>query len=899
MNAKGTAVHYLKSHFKTLVLLPIMVFLGGVTYGFYLVKQEQSQQHEFIINALNKRLEHISEGVQERMRLYQNGILGLKGAVAAHGVERFDYFAMQRYMASHNFNQEFPGSRGIGFIKLVSPNEEASFIESMQLQRPDGQFTVKKLEVHDKSRFIIQFIEPEKSNREAVGLDIGSEKMRRAAAHGSAVYNEPRLTGPITLVQANKKAKRGFLILWSVYEGKTPTIKEARLKQLRGWSYSPLVIDEVLSSISGLKNDVSLDIIDVTDGRDKQAIHFFNFTSEYPASHYYLDKTITLLGREWQLSLIASERFVEELKLSPPAAMMGLYTLLSGALAMLILSIHMIIARQSEIKNQKLQLAAEKARTLIETNALLEYEVAKRTQEITKANLFQKSIIDASALAIISTNEQGLITSFNPAAEKLLGYSAEEVVGKQTPQIFHVESEVVARAEALSEELGLDIDPGFEVFVTKARMGLSDSNQWTYLTKSGEQIQVKLSVTAWSDDKGNIKGFLGMADDLTVQIEHERVLSEAKDAAEQASRAKSAFLANMSHEIRTPMNGLYGALQLLKSEKVSPQGADLVSKAIYSVKALNTIINDILDFSKIEAGRLSLEKRNFNIKRLIENLRSEFTVMAKEKNLTLTFTLSLANEYRFGDELRIRQVLLNLLSNAIKFTEAGEVSVEITESLQPAGIELQVSDTGIGMPKEVIKRLFARFEQADKSTTRKFGGTGLGLSITHSLVELMSGTIEVESKPGQGSVFTIFLPLVVGEKESVTPHENEHNYDFSDRTFLIAEDNHINQIIVKTMLANTGATLLIANDGVEAIELAQLHCPDLILMDIQMPNMDGIEACKQLKKINTDIRIIALTANAFEDDKALYRRTGFDGYVSKPIEQQELLNSIAVQLYNG
>lgn len=387
------------------------------------------------------------------------------------------------------------------------------------------------------------------------------------------------------------------------------------------------------------------------------------------------------------------------------------------------------------------------------------------------------------------------------------------------------------------------------MFVAKAKQGVVDTSRWTYVTKQNQHVQIKLNVTTLTDEHGNIDGFLGIALDLTEQLKHERELSHAKEAAEQAAKAKAVFLANMSHEIRTPMNGLYGTLQLLKSEPLNSTATNLLEKATYSVKALNTIINDILDFSKIEAGRIELEERPFNIEVLVEHLRSDFLVLAKNKGLKLKIYVELEHKFWLGDEVRVRQVLLNLLSNSIKFTETGSIITHIKPLQNDSGMLITVADTGIGMTEATIKKLFSRFEQADKSTTRKFGGTGLGLSITRSLIDLMGGTIKVESTVGEGSQFSIELPLQKAKCTSEQPKGDPLTAaDLSGTSILLAEDNPVNQLVVRSMISKANGDITIANNGKESIEQFELNKPDLILMDIQMPEMDGVEAASVSKE---------------------------------------------------
>ncbi len=373
-------------------------------------------------------------------------------------------------------------------------------------------------------------------------------------------------------------------------------------------------------------------------------------------------------------------------------------------------------------------------------------------------------------------------------------------------------------------------------------------------------------------------------------------LKDLNEALEQAANAKDMFLANMSHEIRTPMNGIYGSLQLLTQRDHNPEDQELIDRAITSTRTLLTIVNDILDFSKIEANKLQLESTPFSLKNTIDSIVSDFQPAASEKGLTLNceYDDNLWDNWE-GDPVRIKQVLLNLMSNAIKFTQQGSVKLSVVTSPHKNSqsmndVLLTVTDTGIGMSDNAIAKLFSRFEQADNSTTRKYGGTGLGMSITYSLVELMNGTINVESVPNEGSSFTVKLPL---HRSKVKPQDIDSNQDIrspiiSDSRILIAEDNPVNMVLLKKMLADSQATIYEAHNGAEAIELCRMYQPDLIFMDIQMPIMDGKDACMKLKSEGFQSPIIAFTANVLEHEVAEYSMAGFDGHLAKPVEINKL-----------
>ncbi|MEN8635788.1 CHASE domain-containing protein [Pseudoalteromonas distincta] len=875
--------------FLVSILAHAIFLISGIVLTFFAHIKHQNALNYKINEALNNRLSTLSTGVTNRIDLYKYGLFGLKGFIHGIGVNNLNYQTFSNYSNSRNYGQEFPGANGIGFIRKVTSKNLTQFLHTAKYDRPTQTFNFNQLNNGNNEHFIIQYIFPEHKNLQAIGLDIGSESMRKQAALNAASHNKAQLTGPITLVQANEQSLQGFLILLPIYKSITiADNKEQRINEILGWAYAPLLINKILDSLS-LVDENKLVISDIANNAKTD---FFSYGIQSNSANYQLTKIIKVMGRTWELTLSASDAFIETLHLPGKyqAIVNGIfYTLIC---MFIILLLQLFFYRRAQRTQRRIVKAKQNKHMLQQTNLKLEKEVKLRTKEIADISMLQRSILNSASYSIIATDINGLITLFNPASEKLLGYKAQDVIGIENPAIFHLKEEIIKKANQLSTELNKAVPPSFEVLILKATATEPDINQWTYISSTGEHIQVNISVTSLLNNENEIVGYLGIAYDLTEQINHEQALGHAKELAEQASQAKSEFLANMSHEIRTPMNGILGTLQLLQEQPLNEKSKEYLKKSLYSTRSLTTIINDILDFSKIEAGKLSLEHKPFDLFELIHHLESDLGLQASDKNIYLKFVINIKHKHWVGDPVRLRQVFLNLISNAIKFTSKGGVTVtfRLTDENK---ICCSISDTGIGISEKAIERLFERFEQAEQSTTREYGGTGLGLPITKSLIGLMNGEIKVTSQLGSGSQFYVYLPLDQAQiDENILTAKNVEFPDLTGKTILLAEDNKINQLVASAMLEPTKATIIIANNGLEAVSLYESHKPDIIFMDIQMPKMDGLQACKQIKALDSEQIIIALTANVFTEQKEIYRQL-FDGYVSKPIEKHELIGMLS------
>ena len=487
-----------------------------------------------------------------------------------------------------------------------------------------------------------------------------------------------------------------------------------------------------------------------------------------------------------------------------------------------------------------------------------------------------------------------------------LDYRRRELIKVGDETSFHTNP---ATYEQLYRDIWSTIDPRDLPAVTEAwkrheEEGIPYRPEYRVRRNDDNEVWVQGAVRFLKDEQDRPLRMIGALQNITARKASERALVKAKDQAESATRAKSAFLATMSHEIRTPLNGVLGMAQAMAMGDLSERQRERLDVIRQSGESLLAILNDVLDLSKIEAGKLELEQAEFDISELAQGAHATFAATAQAKGLT--FDLKVARGARGvyrGDSVRVRQILYNLVSNALKFTERGAVSVEV--SRKGKLLSITVRDTGIGVAPEKLASLFQKFEQADASTTRRYGGTGLGLAICRDLAELMGGSVRAESLPGQGATFTVDLPLVRVAAAPARPAapSGERGAPAEGVTLrvLAAEDNGMNQLVLKTLLEQVGVEPVVVANGREAVEAWAREPWDLILMDVQMPEMDGPTAtgvirARERAEGRARTPIVALTANAMAHQVSEYLQAGMDDYVAKPIEAGRLYHVIQVAL---
>jgi len=517
---------------------------------------------------------------------------------------------------------------------------------------------------------------------------------------------------------------------------------------------------------------------------------------------------------------------------------------------------------------------------------LVEEEQKKSDQRLRDQQFYTRSLIESNIDALMTVDPAGIITDVNKQTEALTGCTRDELIGAPFKDCF-TDPE---RAEAgikrvLSEKSVTDYE-------------------LTARARDGTQTVVSYNATTFYDRSRTLQGVFAAARDVTERKRVEVELQQAKAAAESASRTKSDFLASMSHEIRTPMNAIMGIADLLAKTDLSPEQDKYVQIFRRSGDNLLNLINDILDLSKVEASQLDLERTGFSLGDHLEKVIEMVAPRAQEKSLILVCEIapSVSNDL-VGDPTRLRQVLLNLLGNAIKFTEAGVVSLRVEpdgDRSVPTALRFTVSDTGIGIAKGKLSQVFERFTQADSSTTRRFGGSGLGLTISKRLVELMGGRIWVESQVGKGSVFGFAVPFEIwaeANRPAVAPVGMGPEAPLPGLRILLAEDSPDNCTIALAYLEHTPYRIDVAETGVVACRMFTAGYYDLVLMDRQMPVMDGLTATRTIRaweraNDRSPTPIIALTASALKGDRETCLAAGCTAYLTKPIKQDVLLQAI-------
>ena len=528
--------------------------------------------------------------------------------------------------------------------------------------------------------------------------------------------------------------------------------------------------------------------------------------------------------------------------------------------------------------------AERKVRTM---NASLERRVEERTLELARAEADLRLLLESSASGLYGVDCAGRVTFMNPAACAILGVDAAKVVGTHSNEFLADEGRQGESGNYVERTLRDGL-----------RFTVDDAN---FRHAAGGKVPVMFSTHPMVRD-GEIVGAVVSFTDMTERRRLDEARENALHEAERLAKARSEFLSNMSHEIRTPLNGVLGVAQVGHRDlHANPIAREAFTRILESGRTLLGIVDNVLDFSRIEAGKVRVDATLVRLPDLLDEVVVSISPLAAAKNLGLRVVREPGcPELCITDPMRVKQVLLNLMGNAVKFTERGEVVLNVGRDGNK--LRFVVRDTGIGISPEQAERIFSAFEQADSSTTRRFGGTGLGLAICRRITELLQGTITMQSRPGAGSEFTVTLPLIEPPTGSVAP--SAHDLDSSGTRrierlgglqILLAEDNEVNQMVVQAMLNKEGSTLVTVSDGaqaVDAVRQAGAGAFNVVLMDIQMPVMGGYEATRFIHEIDPDLPVIGQTAHVLQEAIEQCRAAGMVAHLAKPIDRHELIMTI-------
>lgn len=976
-----------------LVLLSITVLCAATIW-----LQLHHTNKEIIATRFTEVVENNTNQLIRRFSLYEYGLRGMRGNVLGAGPDQYTRAHFEVYYASRDLIREFPGARGIGFVRKVARSDVPSFITRNKRIGQPG-FALKELAQHDlPERFIIQFISPLITNRPALGLDIASEVNRREAFINSAKMNQAILSRPVSILQAVHAENRAFLLSLPIYRpglhNKNP---EELWRATVGWAYMPLLIDDILKDLDFDHGNFEL-TLSMPEKSGIPNVFFDSRRAEFTITPPLVRKRLTrhIFGTEWTLDFRATPQFVDRLNLTSPHRM-ALYVLVVGcALSALAYFLMLQASRRRE-----------------------SWMVRERSARI----------VDSTWDAIVTKDLQGVITSWNPAAERIFGFKAEEAIGRSVFDLIipysHVDEEhkllaAIAQDQPIPAfdtlrkhcdghliDVGLSIAPlhneeGKVIGGASAMRDISERRFWTQqLENSVENMQMAVelaNIGVWSwkigtpamvwdermqqfygqseaavglvpideafalihpDDRERIRAgfdalilermpffvtFRGLeregethyfqttgvleldAEDKPVRVHgitreitaerlhaefleeqrdrleilvHERTvdLSRAMEEAARSSQAKSEFLTSMSHELRTPMNAIIGFSQLLETDPtLNLDQRENIDEILKAARHLLSLINEVLDLSKIESGHVDLSLEPVKMSLLVEECLRLVKPMTITHNIQISVQID-QSAIIMADRVRLRQILLNLLSNAIKYNrEQGDVVVEVSVSTE-GQVLLKVRDTGKGIPATMQSHIFEPFNRAGAEASQ-IEGTGVGLSITKQLVELMQGSISFISQEGKGTEFLIHLPHAK-LPSTASAESNDTTVGLSTdgalKTILCVDDNQVNlRLITQIMKTLSGVSILTAPTATLGLELAGSHHPNLILLDINMPGMNGYEVLQSIREISQldHTPVVAVTANAMQQDIERGLEAGFAAYITKPLDVEDFLKTV-------
>ena len=825
-------------------------------YGLRMQAMENAEQQ------FELHVRDVVESIENRLRQHEQILLGGAGLFdASESVERAEWHT---YIERLQLQENYPGIQGVGFIQMIQPADLQAHIAAM---RAEG---FPNYTVHPAGERAIYsstlYLEPFSGrNLAAFGYDMMSEPTRAQAMRMAAQSGKTAISGKVRLVQETQgKEQAGFLMYTPVYRKQQRlSTPQERWHALQGFVYSPYRVDNLMADILG-KRILMLDFVIFDGASEIDEARMFASTGDLADTKRTASpllsraRTIKAYGHAWTVRLTSRPKFEARFQSPLNAAILAL----GGGISMLLfVLVSLLISRR------------ERAQEMAEQ---MTQDIHANKEKIRQSEARFHAIFDGADHLIIATNTEGVIELFNRAAERYLGYCADEVVGKLALALFIDPDEILHRAKELTAE-GTPVKPGIEVFTARARQDpAGETREWSYIRKDGSRFPVSLTVTALHDANGEISAFLGIARDITERKKIELI--------------KNQFISTVSHELRTPLTSIRGALALVAAGVVGelPAAAKpLVEIAHKNSERLILLVNDILDMEKIEAGKMELNASPVKLMPLLKQALDGNQAYAAQYQVDYALESELPEVMINVDADRMMQVLANLLSNAAKYSPAGERVLVAVERIDQR-IRVAVKDHGPGIPDEFKNRIFQKFAQADSSDTRRKGGTGLGLSITKAIVEHMGGSIWFDSQPHVQTAFYVEFPEWVERK---LPAMNHRIHGHAHK-LLVCEDSRDTATILRMMLEQVGYAVDIAYDANQARQLLAQGGYAAMTLDLALPGESGISLIRELHAhgTTTHLPIVVVSAKAAEGRQELDgEKFGVIEWIGKPVNQERLL----------
>ena len=872
---------------KLTVVLPMLALLATV-FAFFSYSEAKEAEEKRL--KFNQQLHHHHRNI---VQVFHRSLEVLDSLKSFHNASE-DISREQFRIFNQTVLREYPGVQALEWIPRVAHGQRERFEQTLPgggvIRRLDGQGVLHEAATLPEY-YAIQFIEPSTGNATVFGYDVTSNPTASEALFRARDTGRVAATAALKLVQ-DKEDDIGIVFYKPVYESPAPPASlEQRRKTIRGMVAAVFRIHALLRAEVPVADQVGIAVrlLDVSDKHTQQVLYSSHPESKRHALHdLAATRLLNLGGRQWKLEYSATSAFIAA------NTTWNVWVVLSGGLlvtALMGTGLLMLTGRTLRTEGE-VAARTEELRAEVRQRRNAEKAVQEREQQL-------RTILDNVDAYIYLKDIEGRYLFANKPVRDLWGVEMDEIIGFKDDRFFDESTartiqandrEVLREGRVFhAEETNTVAESGQIAVYQSTKLPLRNEDGGIYAL-CGISVDITTRIQTESELKGHRDNLQQLVDEQIAE------LKTANERAERANQAKSIFLANMSHEIRTPLNAILGVARMGMRDSGEALAKNNFKQISHSGKHLLRVINDILDFSKIEADKLETEQVSFAYRDTIE----EAITMLRERAHARHLDLNLKSDgelpkWVVGDPHRLQQVLLNLLSNAIKFTETGSVTVRL--SWMTGNGRVEVADKGIGMTAEQMSHLYEPFEQGDASTTRKFGGSGLGLAISYRLAELMGGSIEVESVPANGSVFTLTLPLPQAEApaDTMPAPSKPQGKPLEGLRVLAAEDVDINQLILEDLLVSEGATVVFANNGQKALDILQqqgVESFDVVLMDIQMPVMNGYEATERIKQMAPALPVIGLTAHAFEEERQRCMEVGMSFHLSKPIDPEALVTTL-------